>query len=487
MKTRAMDIKFPLRGVSRRVGYCQESPYASPYAVNVRPAGPLETRRRGGSRPGLTKVASQDFGGTITALQAYTVIDGDGERQHNIMVVADGSFSILDGSTVSTVTNRLLDENGDAILTEDGDYIVFGSTVSSVSPVGDSDAFGITEMDGKLILADSTPQAYDPNSGIAETLEASDGTIPSSQPHICTYRGRLALFGDGPVCYFSRLGDKSDWDLGADIGDQGKAVAISLEEAGIIGEVPTTGIPYKDSIFIFGCENSLWMMHGDPVTGKLINVSRRVGILSRNAYCITADGILVFLSDDGLYMWGIGSNQHPTRFSEEVIPESLIDVDPDTYSITMEYDNRYNGVHLFTTPATGSGSHWWLDMANKSLWPVVVPADMQPVLSCVMEGEVIFACRDGYLRKFSTSSTSDDGTTLNSHVLIGPLRISGDDLRDGMIAELHAVLADSAGEVDWRIFTGDSAEEVTDTAVTAVETELSGGFVTGVEASGTWE
>jgi hypothetical protein len=82
-----------------------------------------------------------------------------------------------------------------------------------------------------------------------------------------------------------------------------------------------------------------------------------------------------------------------------------------------------------------------------------------------MEENVILACSDGYLRYIG--GNDDDGTNIESHILLGPLQLGTID-KYGMIERMVGALGQSSGTVTWRIVLGNSAEEAADNAVTAI-------------------
>lgn len=66
MRNVAKQIVWPVRGVEEVSAYHDATPdtsraYAAPFSLNVCPRGPIEQRTRGGSRPGLSAVASGMF------------------------------------------------------------------------------------------------------------------------------------------------------------------------------------------------------------------------------------------------------------------------------------------------------------------------------------------------------------------------------------------------------------------------------------------
>ena len=488
-------LRFPLAGVARRRGYrdhTKERPYAAPWAMNVRGEGPLESRDRGGSRPGLTKANATKLGTTITALLPLTSIDASNALQHDLIIIADGILSYLRGAAISTVSADLQWPDADTILWDDGEDIVFDATVSTSSPIGSTGAYHAATRGGKLYLADSVLRVYDPNTGIIDPVTATDGTLPTSEPLVCLYRDRLILAGKNNIWHASRTSDVADYNYGAEATDINRAVSGQLEHAGGIGAVPKAVIPHRDDVLVLACANSLWALRGDPTTGNMKVVSSEIGILAPKAWAKTPDGLMAFLSNDGVYVWDMGSSSKPTRFSEERLPDELKNISATDNIITMAYDSLERGFHLFITPTDGTThTHWWLDIKNRAMWPVSLHADHQPLAVARLEttglADTLLGCKDGYLRKFSNASETDDSRTLNSHVLLGPFRIARNDTEDAMLSEIHGIMADNDDFVDWRVVMGDSAEEVADTAVTGINAVINGESPKGVSADGRWE
>ena len=485
-------LTFPLAGVSRRAGYReQQRPYSSPWAVNVRGVCGLETRLRGGSRPGLAKVLATDFGASISAIIPATYIDSTGARQYDLLVVADGAINVVRGSSSSALSAALQTDAGIDILTEDGQTIVFDSAVT-VAGGGASIAFDAVERNGTIYLADSVLRLYDPITGVVTAVSATVGVIPVDCPRVCLYRDRIILGGVDNVWYASRQSDPTDWAFGAEMNDVGRAAAGQVGNAGRIGDVIQAMIPDSDDSLLFATKNELWMLKGDPTDGVMRQVSSTVGVIAPGAWARSDDGLLAFLSFDGVYVMQLGGQKAPERFSADNLPASLVNTVTTAKHVTMAYDARGRGFHLFITPDTGNGEHWWLDVENKAIWPVVVPTAMQPMATARLQGsaglpEVILGCRDGYLRKFSDSVTTDDGTAFESHVAIGPIRLATNDIDDALLAEIHGILAENNGTaVTWRVIMASSAEEAADLAEAGIKADLAGTTISGVSSFGTW-
>ncbi len=486
MRSSTKTLSFPLGGVSRRGGYRKQTrPYSAPWAVNVRAVGPSESRRRGGSRPGLSKLCPTDLGADVTALIPVTYIDSGDNRRHDLVYVVDGALGYVRSGVAYDTTAELEDSNGVDVLDDNGVTIDFSSTVSTGALQGAVRA-------GKIYLADTTLKTYDPGTGVVEAVPATGGTVPTGQPVISVYRDRIFLGGSDNLWYASRLGDSGDWDFGDDWEDPGRAVAGQLSDAAGTGGVVTAFVPVHDQHLVMATENTLWVLRGDPATGRLENVSSELGIVSSGAWAVSPDGLLVFLSNDGIYVWSAASSASPARLSEEQVPDELREVSTSTNTVSMAYDPVERGFHLFVTPSSGVGTHWWIDPENKAVWPQVFHEDHQPLSSALLTttglGDVVIGGQDGYIRKFDQDEHEDDGLELASHVLIGPVRLSADDVRDGLLAEINGVMEDfsTGGSVTWRVVLGKSAAEAVEAAVDDLDNVLDGLDPSSAFPSGSW-
>jgi hypothetical protein len=478
-------LAFPLAGVGRRGEYREQAtpPHVSPWAVNVRGESPIEHRKRGGSRPGLVKFSETDFGSNIAAVLPVTSLDTNGVRFRDLIVIADGVCNSIRSGSVLTLDTSWATAAGESIGTAAGVAIGFDTAVAA-------SVTSAAERYGMLYLADSTLLVWNPNTGIVSTVAATAGEVPTGQSLVCLYRDRLFLSGSNHVWYCSRMGVPTDWELSADMGDVGRAVAGQVDRPGRIGEKITALIPNGDSSLIIATKNGMWLLKGDPTNGSMAMISDEIGVLSQNAWARSPEGLIAFLSNDGIY-FVTGDGSPPARWSAERIPDELRQIDASTNTVTMAYEARGRGFHLFITPTVGNGVHWWLDVDNKALWPAILPESFQPTsVARIMDAaggmsEIVLGCKDGFIRKFDDLAEDDDGEYIPSHVLIGPIRLSSSEMTDAMLAELHGILADNSGLVRWRVVTGRSAEEASDLAVAGIEEALAGTYSDGY-SSGEW-
>lgn len=83
MRTRHVNILWPMGGLDRSAGFQTHPPYATPECKNVRPFDPIERRRRGGSRSGLEKAARTELGGgePVNMLAELPVMSDSGHTE----------------------------------------------------------------------------------------------------------------------------------------------------------------------------------------------------------------------------------------------------------------------------------------------------------------------------------------------------------------------------------------------------------------------
>jgi hypothetical protein len=482
--SRPVKIEFPLSGENRSGGYSKRTaPYSTPRAVNVRSVGPLEGRGRGGSRPGLSKLVSTDFGSVITGLSSVTYLTSAGAHKHVLAVICDGNLFVVDGSTVTQMYAYLTTDDGNYVITDDGDRIIFNATVASVNPIGDNNSFQMAESNGKLYIADSVLKRYNPLTGVVENVTGA----PASQPLVCVYQHRVVLSGADHMFYACAVGDDTDWSFAKDMGNPGRAFAGHLG-GNTIGEPIKAMVQYEDKALVLATNDGVWVIYGNFAGegGRRACISPRIGVISPGGIAVAPGGTALMLARDGLYSFVIGSDAPPQPFSDKAVPDDFLDIDPTTVTITMQYDYRSRGFHLFLTPDHGVGTHWWIDIVNHAMWPVKLSDDHQPLCACELKtsgfSNIILGCSDGYLRRFDDEAEDDDGTDVQSDLFLGPFHTSREEGYEGQITEIVGALAAESGEVTWRIVVGDSAEE----AVDAADAALNGDRTTGVDSSGTW-
>lgn len=490
MERKPQVIPWPTGGRSDRYGIQTQPPFTTVGASNV--WTDASGRERGGSRPAVVISSGNALSSWIATLHQVSWIDVNAIQTTLISLSSGSGLRKYNGSSWDVAINRSL------------------SQFVASAEFNQKLYFANWDMTPANSAAGYQPFIYDPATHSVSTWTATDGTTPLGCPVICTFRGRLALAGGTTTPYgifFSRQGDPLDWDYAEE--DDGAAVSLAAAFAGQIGETVTAMWPHADNCLIIGCPNSLWMLRGDPKTGQLAAISHDHGIVDKFAFCTTPDGQFVFLSADGLYSIPAGCGQPiPESLSRESLPQELVgNVERSVTggsggqfkAVTLAYDVYHRGLLISVTPngavaGTDTGSHWFFDWETKSFWPMsfgsgdtffhpthaISRRNYVPVSNATAsksETQILFS--DGNMRQFDDAYDMDDevyayenGTVtdgpeprrIRSHCIFGPF---GDAslLNESLWAELSLVLSDSSTSVDVEIFSGRTAEEASQLAI----------------------
>lgn len=482
MAKKTLNLRWPMQGVVRRPSV-RTTPdnrlaYPTPWSVNVRVEEPIERRLRGGSRNGLTKFCDTDLGTTIADMVSVNVSSASGGASEILFVLVDSTIKTIDNGTVSTLVAYLTDESGNTITDEDENPITVteGSTPATGFLVaGQQKVFAVTTS-GIVMM--------DPKTGQVQDLVAVAGTIPTNCTFGAIYRDRLCLTGQDNAIYMSRQGVYGDFDFSANASDGQRALAFQLSLGSEVGARPTALIPCLDNYMICGTSRGLWVIQGDPTAGgSLRRVSEVVGIIGPKAW-VRTDTSIVFLSEEGLYSIDAdGSNL--TGMTPDVIPVELTDIHVASTTVSLGWNQRQMAYHIYLTTAGGSDTHWLYETISKAFWPVRFERDrLSPRVVCKYRGQLLLAGNDGYIRK--AEGDDDDHHAIQSHVAIGPFRL-GQPGYFGRILNMHAQLGAGSGRVNWRIITGDTAEEAAANVKTAIEAFQAGtSYSSYVKAQGYW-
>jgi hypothetical protein len=205
----------------------------------------------------------------------------------------------------------------------------------------------------------------------------------------------------------------------------------------------------------------MWIMRGDPAFGGQIdNLSKDIGILDKFALCYGPKKEIYFLSNRGFGVIPPGGAP-PELLSQDRIPRELINVDPTLVNISMAYNDRQRGVHIFLVSSEGNPmDSWFYSIKYGAYWK---DSYAQNVYVCHQYKtdvagytDLIAGCDDGYLRKFTWTAETDDGTNISSHVYCGPMRTAGNDAWDGVLMRIDGYLAQNSGDVLCEVFYGDA-------------------------------
>jgi hypothetical protein len=378
-----------------------------------------------------------------------------------------------DGALSSAVLSAASIADWTAINLDVHDYVVVitngtGATVDGTYEITSIASGGITLTtdpgDGTCSYhIERGPKVYDP---IADTLTlwvatSGLGQVPTGATIIERYRARIVLSGNSRLWYMSRQYNALDWNYGASDTDYSRAVAGQNAEAGDVGQPITAISPHNDDYIIFGSLRQVYILRGDPTyQGAVLGpVSKTIGIVGPDAWTETEDGELIFLAASGVYGLSPGGTGRPQLLSR-AIPRSLKNLTADFYQVSLAYDAKDEGVHVFVFQEGVNHIHYWMDWRTKGFFPTTVPDDLVPFSTYILgtavinTSDVLMGGGDGYVRRFSEFEQSDDGTEITSYVEIGPIMLGDGRVRDGMLVMLMAILDVNTGSVDWSLRTG---------------------------------
>jgi len=410
----------------------------------------------------------------------------------------------LDAASVSDWTAEGIDPNNHVVVISDATGDIVDGLYEINDPVNDATelllttdfATGASGTCSYEIQRGPKKYEFNPDTSTdaltAWIATAGKGTVPVGNRAIALYRDRLVLAVDGTgAIYFSKAGDPNDWDFGGNFEDPARAFALGTGTlAGLLPQPVTAIFAYNDDCMVIGTASQLFILRSDPAFGgALNNVSQDVGILDVAAGTFTPEGQFIFLSFDGLYIMPGGCGASPFELSRTVLPEELRDLNKDLVFVSLAYDQKARGVHIFLTYDSDShsatGDHWWFDWEGKGFWRVELDDDQAPTAvvqylgSHSHDSDVIIGTRTGKIErfhKFHYKDKSGSDTAIDAFCDYGPIDL-GNSERKGAVRSLTSVLAADSGDVTWRLFVGNDAESVSNQTGT--------GFTTGGWSAGT--
>lgn len=468
------DIHFPKAGVDRagpfgrqpnRPGRDGTYMRTTARGVNVRAFDPLSLRDRGGCRPGLRKFIN-------------AVVNDVFITQHlNVIVTTEQLMATLQPSQSGRVVTIIAVSQG-LMFTANPDSTAWSATTNNTGHSPPLNFTGLMQSASNNQLqyfVDGTNYVYyKPPTNSVETWTATAGALPVDSDGnkarlICTWRGRTVLSGlllDPQNWFMSAVSAPTDFDYAPTSQSPTQAVAGNNAGLGLIGDVVTGLCPYTDDVLVFFGDHTIFMMRGDPMAGGQIDlVSDAIGCAWGEAWCKDPYGNVYFFSNKcGIYRF-VPGQQLPIRVSQAI--EALTQqVDTGLYVIRMIWNDRFQGLHIFATLASGPAdtTHYFWEMRTNAWWTDNFANTNHNPLCCVAaDGNdpndrlLLIGSWDGYVRVLDPEAVDDDGTPITSEVLIGPILTQEQD--EMLLKEMQAVLAVGSGDVTFGVQVGRTAEE----------------------------
>jgi len=355
-----------------------------------------------------------------------------------------------------------------------------GGTTGNPSLAPDRDVIFSAQLGSRLYFADGINEKYyDPSDGELKAWTTSAGTLPQDNKGrkptlIENWRDRIVMagvLGDPHEYYMSKSGDATDWNYTPTTVTNTQATSGVNSPAGRSPDVIRAIIPLNDDVLIWGCDQSIWAMTGDPMEeGRIDNIVDGVGMPWGRPWCKDMTGSFYFFgSKGGVYRGAVG--QGIQKITVGSIEERMNDIDLDKNIIRLLWNERDQGVHVYVTPLNSytatthyfydiRANAWWLDKfeATSSNQYIHNPKEVHVFDGLDPDDRVVLMGGwDGFVRKWDLSSSNDDGNAIDSYVYFGPL--VSENLGLIKLKELRVQLGKNSSNVTASVFTGDNAED----------------------------
>jgi hypothetical protein len=326
---------------------------------------------------------------------------------------------------------------------------------------------------------------YEPSTDTVKTWVASSGTIPRGSDNGafrlgCTWRGRLVgsgLFADPENLFCSGVTEPTTWNFFPPVTTATQAVALNTAPQGIVGDPIYCVAAYSNDLLVVGGSQTLKVISGDLMAnGQVDLISSKVGMAWGEPYCMDTKGNFYFVSSDAkVYAWRPG--MQPEIISNPVA-QILKRVDMGKTGVRVGFDPSGQAIHVFlTTLEQPNADDVHLTMELRSgTWTTLKfkNKNHNPLALCNYDGNreqdraLHIGSWDGYSRYFDITAADDDGSVIESDVVIGPL--TSQDFAELMLEQLIADLAEDSGTVKFNVYKGPTAEKaLSSTALAPVD------------------
>lgn len=460
-QSQVIDLPFPIKGLVE-ITSKRDQPALTTLAVqNMRAFSPTTGRARGSQRAGLLKYSTAQVNGTnrvqdlsqITSVStAAAALSTLQIRSIKLLAVSNGTIRIV------TPTASTAPATG-------------ANTLSATAPVIFS-----APMFGVMYYTDgaSAPVQYTSSTDTLAAWTASSGTFPisgSDYPRLIElWRGRIVLAGiksDPHNWFMSAVGDARNYNYAPVPEVETQAVAGNASTLGKVGDVVMSIIPYNDDLLIFGCDHEIWQMTGDPASGgRLDRVSGITGMSWGRPWCLSPEGhVFFFGSRGGVYRMTPGES--PVRITASSIDDRMSEINLDKNIVRLVWNDKEIGFHVFVTNLSGqSVENYFYDVRNEA-WFVdkFGTQEHYPVATHVFDGDdpndraILLGSNDGYLRYLTDTSSSDDGTAIDSYVTLGPILVENGEV-PFIVREVQSILRAGSSDVTYEVAIGNSLEDI---------------------------
>jgi len=416
--------------------------------------------------------------GPAEVVYAFTAAEEPASQEfdsvHKVQLVTTSSQTT--GSHQTTVTLGVVDDDI-KLLDEVGVTVPSGGSGAVDAASQYVTAF---QADREIVVMDGLAyKVYSPLTGLVTALEAtSAGELPPRAKLGCMWRHRLLLgrFADKPGRYCaSAVGDIRDFDFRREPRIATMAFDASLTRAGevedsIVGFAPAS----DDLLFVLGTSRIL-RLTGDPMAGGVIDkVSDDLGGTFGRAWCKDKKGrVFIWGNPPGLYLLPEQGTEIQDLTEFTLQDTEFAEIDYSTHRIELAWDPIQKGVVIAQVAhgaALATARCWfWEEKTHRlvqggALWPDVYSVlGKQPSAFSYLAGDttraLLVGCEDGYVRMIDPQAADDDGSAIDSFVVLGPLNDIG-ALIEQKLVSTQVVLADDQQGCRLELFAGEEAESI---------------------------
>ncbi len=336
-------LAVPTAGLNRRISLQTQPPFTTPACSDYRATDPITGRNRGGPRPGNEKVNGTQLGsGNPVKLLGEVRWSNSGTPTTTFLAASNGKLY----QTTNPASGY----------TEIANYTA-GITLDTTS------LMGVEFRQAFYILGDSNSDhrlcKYTPSTDTLALMPAGPGDYPTKCTILTIFQDCFYIAGDAAApwaWYKSRQGDPTDWDYTV-LDDVGCAISAATSDAGGLGEPIRALIPHANLCMLFVGSNSAYVLRGNPNTGgSIIQLTNTVGIVGPQAWCQDEHGNTWWVAMDGIYRMPPGCGDQPVRYSRDVVPQELMLIDRNEYTVTMCRDSVLDGISIGVTNNRHNGS-----------------------------------------------------------------------------------------------------------------------------------
>jgi hypothetical protein len=329
---------------------------------------------------------------------------------------------------------------------------------NTTNNISSDNAGGVT-MDPATFVPTSATEPTVPHQSDWVMHPSKTTALPTRLYLICRYNGRVVAAGNPEkpgAWYMTRQADPFDLDFTTDLQSP---VSSDNGDYGEVGDIIKALVPYHDDYLIFGCQDSIHYVQGDPKAGgaRLV-LSDTIGFFGDASWTFDGDGNLWFYGTGGLNKMSVSTGiSKPQNISNDLIANltTTIDADPHTHKVIMGYDKARNGIKLVSTNlSTGANKGYWIQIRPFGVWAESVDSTIA-IYSMVAHNDtnpdnsaLLLGGKDGFIRKEDDATKDDKGTstdlTITSEVLLPVIPAGRDNSSKGKILSTTVITSGGA-------------------------------------------